>query len=92
MNKSDFVKRIAGRLDLGVTHANALYEAIMEEAVSCLASGETVPLNNIGSLVIRKRGPRVGRNPATGEKIDIPAKSSVGFRASSTIKRVINNG
>ena len=54
-----------------------------------LKKGARIRLNGLGILVVRKRGPRMGRNPATGEAIKIKASKKVAFRASKELKEAI---
>ena len=54
-----------------------------------MKKGARIRLNGLGILVVRKRGPRMGRNPATGEAIKIKASKKVAFRASKELKEAI---
>ena len=68
-------------------------ESILTDTVSLitkhLKKGARIRLNGLGILVVRKRGPRMGRNPATGEAIKIKASKKVAFRASKELKEAI---
>ena len=69
--------------------ANAMLEDIIALITKHLKKGARIRLNGLGILVVRKRGPRMGRNPATGEAIKIKASKKVAFRASKELKEAI---
>ena len=54
-----------------------------------LKKGERVKIAGLGILVVRKRAARMGRNPATGEAIKIPAKKKIAFRAAKELKEAV---
>ena len=68
-------------------------ETILNDTVTLitkhLKKGARIRLNGLGILVVRKSGPRLGRNPATGEAIQIKASKKVAFRASKELKEAI---
>lgn len=68
------------------TAANVALQAIKEG----LMENGTVALYKIGKLVVKQRDARPGRNPQTGEAMEIPARKALTFTASATIKREIN--
>ncbi|MGE3771044.1 MAG: HU family DNA-binding protein [Bdellovibrionales bacterium] len=67
--------------------------AIMEELVNCLTKnlkkGNRIRIASIGILQVRKRAARMGRNPATGEAIKIPAKKKIAFRPAKELKEAV---
>ena len=67
--------------------------AIMEDMVALmtkhLKKGTRIRINGLGILQVRKRAARMGRNPATGEAIQIPAKKKIAFRASKELKEAV---
>lgn len=97
MTRAELLERIKGRMgaDMGLTDItrvtiDKVLTALGREAVAILAGGDDVPLPELGKLVIATRAARKGRNPKTGEPIDIPETRRVKFKASKDVKDVIN--
>ena len=63
-----------------------LVEAVLQEISDALISGETVKISSFGSFSVRQKGPRVGRNPKTGEEVPILPRKVLVFRASHVLK------
>lgn len=86
INKEALAERVAKLVDLGEgvrsTKKNALAytTAVFESIKAELAEGNEVAISNHGTYEIRERDARKGRNPQTGEEIDIPASKTVGLR------------
>ena len=81
--------QLAEKHELSQKLANTLIEDIIGLITKHLKKGARIRLNGLGILVVRKRGPRMGRNPATGEAIKIKASKKVAFRASKELKEAI---
>ena len=75
--------------DIPKKQAAAVLEDLVTLITKHLKKGARIRLNGLGILVVRKRGPRMGRNPATGEAIKIKASKKVAFRASKELKEAI---
>ena len=71
MNKSELVKRIANNADINNKEADAALAAILEGITQALASGEEVSFVGFGAFKVSERAARKGRNPKTGEEIQI---------------------
>ncbi|WP_340150141.1 integration host factor subunit alpha [uncultured Sneathiella sp.] len=67
-------------------------EAILSEISDRLVAGETVKISSFGSLQVRQKSGRVGRNPKTGEEVPINPRRVLVFRASHVLKDKINEG
>jgi len=89
VNKSDLVSRLTARLDGDRTAALAAVNGVLEEIQQSLARGERVTLPGFGTFDRRERGPRTGRNPATGETIQIGATVAPVFRAGAGLRQVV---
>lgn len=89
MTKAELIDRIAGNVE-GVTKAQvvAVYDQVFEGIVEALKSDakHKFTVQGFGTFDVRSREARKGRNPATGESIDIAASTSVGFKASDALK------
>jgi DNA-binding protein HU-beta len=92
MNKGDLVKVIADAA--GVTNAAATdtLNAVLESIRKSLKKGDKVTLVGFGTFGTSKRAKRQGRNPATGAKITIPAKTLVRFKAGKELTDSVNKG
>ena len=90
MRKSDIVKRIAAEAFVTPLAAETAIDILLSGIGEALARGEKVTLRGFGTFSTTRRAERVGRNPQTGERIDIPASQSVTFKASKALKDVVN--
>ncbi|MCC7038225.1 MAG: HU family DNA-binding protein [Alphaproteobacteria bacterium] len=80
---------IAESQELSKKQMNAIMEEIVGHLVKNLKKGNRVRLAGLGILQVRKRAARMGRNPATGETIKIPAKKKIAFRAAKELKEAV---
>lgn len=80
---------IADSQELSKKQMNAIMEEIVDHLVKNLKKGNRVRLAGLGILQVRKRAARMGRNPATGETIKIPAKKKIAFRAAKELKEAV---
>lgn len=90
MNKSDLVAQIANRSGLSVANARKALDAMLETVSESLADGERVQLVGFGTFKITERNSREGRNPKTGEVIQIPASKTPSFSAGAELKKAVN--
>ena len=67
-----------------------LVETVLKEISESLTRGESVKISSFGSFSVRQKGPRVGRNPKTGEEVPILPRRVLVFRASNVLKSRIN--
>lgn len=85
MNKTELVEAMAKKAGLSKTQAKNALDAFIDATSDALKKGERVALVGFGSFSIAKRSARTGRNPQTGEEIQIPAKKVVRFKAGSEL-------
>ena len=90
MNKDDLINKIDSNLDMKKTEARAAVDSVITNIVDSLKSGKEVRLVGFGTFLVSKREARTGRNPRTGETIQIPAKKVPKFRAGKDLKNSIN--
>ena len=86
MNKSTLIVKIAEKTGLNRKQAEAALYAFTDTVVEALQAGEKVQLMGFGTFEIKERAARMGRNPATGESTEIPAKRSPVFKAGKGFK------
>jgi DNA-binding protein HU-beta len=89
MTKAQIVSHFAGKFELSKKTASAVIDEIAAVAVSETKKTGSFTLPGIGKLVLVKRKARMGRNPATGEAIKIPAKTVVKMRIAKAAKEAI---
>lgn len=89
MNKPELVDAIAQAADIPRTKAAKALEGTLDAIRQSLRDSEPVSIVGFGTFEVRERGPRMGRNPRTGESIQIAASRSPTFRASRTLKDAI---
>lgn len=89
MTKSGFVSYLAEKTNMSRKDVSAMWELIVETAYKQAKSAGEITLPGLGKLMKKARAARQGRNPATGETIQIPAKTVVKFRVAKAAKDAI---
>ena len=90
MNKAEFVDKIAERADFSRRDAESAVDAALATIEEELSRGREIALTGFGKFHVAKRGARQGRNPQTGEAIQIKASRVPRFSAGSKLKQVVN--
>src|SRR5205085_2895956 len=90
MTKADLVNDVADAAELTKKDAERLVEIVFESIIDTLNQGEKIELRGFGSFRVRERGARRGRNPKTGDPVDIPAKRVPYFKPGKELKELIN--
>ena len=90
MNKGDLVKVIAEAAGVTNAKANDTLNAVIDSIRKTLKKGDKVTLIGFGTFGTAKRAKRAGRNPSTGAKITIPAKTLVKFKAGKDLTEAVN--
>lgn len=85
MNKRELVKKLAKRVDASQRDTAKIVDALCELVGEELVQGETIKMNGFGNFQLRRRANRKGRNPLTGEQIEIPATNVVVFNPSGRL-------
>ncbi len=89
LTKADIVAGVARRLDFTQVQAAVVVESFLKSVVAALKRGEEVEIRGLGSFRFRSRAPRKGRNPKTGERVEVPAKRVPYFRMGKELKSVL---
>jgi DNA-binding protein HU-beta len=89
VTKSEFVDQVADRARLSKKDAGDAVDAFLETIEDALKRGSDVSFSGFGKFSVSQRGAREGRNPATGDKIQIPASRVPKFTAGAGLKKAI---
>jgi len=90
MTKTDLVAYVAEKAELTKKEASKAVDAVFEAIESSLKRGEKVQLIGFGNFEVRERAARKGRNPQTGEEIEIAASKLPAFSAGKALKESVN--
>lgn len=90
MNKADLVNSLSTKTGLTKTKSNEVVDAIVSTITESLRNGEKVTLVGFGTFTTSKKEARKGRNPKTGETLEIPAKTVAKFKAGSELTKSVN--
>ena len=88
--KADLVEGVATSANLSKKESEAIVHVFLESLVDALRRGDGIELRGFGSFRFRQRGARSGRNPRTGEAVQVPAKRVVYFKMGKELKKLIN--
>ena len=91
MRKPDLAAFIADKADISQEKASQVLSAILDEVTNTVARGESVSLIGFGTFERRHRNARTGKNPQTGEAIQIAASNTVGFKPGKALKDAVNS-
>ena len=90
MNKNDLAAYVAEETGLAKADASKAVDAVLEGIADALKDGTEVRLVGFGTFAVAERAASEGRNPRTGEKIDIPASRQPKFKAGKALKDAVN--
>ncbi len=90
MNKGELIQSVSDAAEIPKATAGKVVDAIFDTITGSLANGDPVSLIGFGSFIVRERPARVGRNPRTGEAIDIAAAKVPAFKPSKNLKDAVN--
>ncbi len=93
MLRSELIEQLAQEYShLRQEDVERIVEVILEQIASALADGQRVELRGFGAFSVRQRDARTGRNPRTGEPVDVPAKAVPFFKAGKELRARVNGG
>ncbi len=90
MTKAELINLVAEKTGFTKKDSSIAVDAFIEAISEALSQGERVALVGFGTFEVRERRKRTGRNPQTGEKIDIPARRVPVFKAGKVLKRIVS--
>ena len=90
MNKADLIARVSETTGLPKATTEVAVNTIFTAITDSLAQGDSIALAGFGTFNVKSREARKGRNPRTGDEIDIPASNVPGFKAGKVLKDAVN--
>ncbi|HLU62069.1 MAG TPA: HU family DNA-binding protein [Gammaproteobacteria bacterium] len=90
MNKAELIEAVAASADLSRADATKAVEAVLATVTDALKKGDQVTLVGFGTFLVKERAARTGRNPQTGQTIQIAASKVPGFKAGKALKDAVN--
>jgi integration host factor subunit beta len=91
MTKAELVEEVARVAELTKKHSEVIVNTVFDSIIEALQKDEKIELRGFGSFRIRQRRSRQGRNPKTGDKVDVPAKKIPYFKPGKELKELINS-
>ncbi len=90
MTKADLIDEVSRQVELTRKDSEVIVETIFDSIVHSLRAGDKIEIRGFGSFRTRQRNPRVGRNPKTGDRVEVPAKKIPFFKPSKELKDLVN--
>jgi integration host factor subunit alpha len=90
MTKADIVEAIYEKIGFSKKESAEIVELVFDTMKETLEKGEKIKISGFGNFVVRAKRPRIGRNPQTGEEIEISARKVLTFRPSQVLKSALN--
>ena len=90
MTKADLVEEVSRVTELTRKDSEVIVDTLFDSVIKALKTGDKLEVRGFGSFRVRQRNARVGRNPKTGEKVEVPAKRVPYFKPSKELKDLIN--
>lgn len=91
LTKADLIEEVLNVTELPRKESETIVETIFDSIIAALQKGEKIEIRGFGSFRTRERRGRMGRNPKTGEKVEVPAKKIPYFKPSKELKDFVNN-
>lgn len=90
MTKADLVDKVTSLGDLTRRDGEIIVDLLFDSVISALKSDDKVEIRGFGSFRTRQRKSRIGRNPKTGDRVDVPAKRVPFFKPSKELRDLVN--
>ena len=90
LTKADLIEEVLKVAELPRKESETIVETIFESIIDALQKGDKIEIRGFGSFRIRQRNPRIGRNPKTGERVEVPAKRVPYFKPSKELRDLVN--
>ena len=92
MTKAELIEEVSRVVEMSRKDSEVIVETIFDSVVRALRGGEKIEIRGFGSFRTRQRQPRIGRNPKTGARVEVPAKRIPFFKPSKELKDLVNGG
>ncbi len=92
MKKADLIDGVSRAVGMNQQDSKIIVDTIFESIAKSLHASERIEIRGFGSFRTRQRQPRIGRNPKTGARVEVPAKTVAYFKPSKALKEMINSG
>ena len=89
MKKEELIQALAGKLGESKAGTERIFASVLDTIKEGLVAEGVVQITGFGTFRVRERGPRTGRNPRTGEAIQLAASKGVGFKAGKALKDAV---
>ena len=90
MTKAALIEEVSRVAELTKKHSEVIVDTVFRSIITALRRGEKIELRGFGSFRLRQREPRKGRNPKTGDRVDVPPKKVPYFKPGKELKELIN--
>jgi integration host factor subunit beta len=90
MTKAELIEEVSKVVEMTRKDSEIIVETIFDSIVSSLHSGDKIEIRGFGSFRTRQRQPRVGRNPKTGSRVEVPSKRIPYFKPSKELRDLVN--
>lgn len=91
MTKAEITERIFNKVGFSKKESADIVELVFDTIKETLEKGEKIKISGFGNFVVRDKRPRIGRNPQTGQEIEISARRVITFRPSQVLKTALNS-
>lgn len=91
MTKADLIEEVSKNIEMTRKDCEVIVETIFDSIIGALQKDDKIEIRGFGSFRTRQRQGRVGRNPKTGEKVEVPSKRIPYFKPSKELKDIVNN-
>ena len=91
MNKAELIEKVSERVKISSKAAMVIVNTIFDSMRESMEKGEGIEIRGFGSFVVRQYGAYKGRNPKTGEFVDVPPKKLPYFKVGKELKEKVNN-
>ena len=92
MTKAEIIEQIYEKVGFSKKESAEIVEMVFDTMKETLEKGEKIKISGFGNFVVRQKRPRIGRNPQTGEEIEISSRRVLTFRPSQVLKSALNSG
>ena len=90
MTKAELVEKVSAQINLTKKQTEVVVNTVFQSITESLAAGKKVELRGFGSFRVRNRNARVGRNPKSGDRVDVPAKRVPFFKAGKELRELVD--